>query len=221
MSETVNTYSLDNTDFLVPMDRKAFYEEQTRVFKETGKPTKAVEIVNIMIFNSYGEIIIQKRSYEKAHNPGLLDKSIGGHVVHGDTVEYTVMVETVQELQTPSIVLKDFIDFNKTINILGSYLETIAIISTTKPIFYEPVKIINNEKIKIANKMHLFLGVYDGRIRPVDREAKGVLFYSLEELETEMKNQPNAFTDDLHEIIKLYKDEIVAFVELIKIKKSK
>ena len=70
------------------------------------------------MFNSYGEMIIQKRSFDKNHNPGLLDKSIGGHVQFGDTPDYTAMVETIQELQTPSIVLKNENDFVKTFHLL-------------------------------------------------------------------------------------------------------
>ncbi len=216
MTETVNTYMLDNPDILIPMDRKEFYAEQVAEFKKSGKPSRAVEVVNILIFNSHGEMIIQKRSFDKAHNAGLLDKSVGGHMQYGDTPDYTVMVETVQELQTPSIVLKDTIDFQKTHILLNNYLETIAIIKNTQPIFYTPTKIINGEEVRIANKMHLYLGVYDGRIRPVDREAKGVLFYSLVEIESEMEKHPETFTDDLKCILTEYKEEIRDFTAIIK-----
>ncbi|MCX6757362.1 MAG: NUDIX domain-containing protein [Candidatus Nomurabacteria bacterium] len=215
MSEIINTYSLDNPYNMIPMDRGEFYREQVEIFKKEGKATKAVEIVNILIFNSHGELIIQKRSFNKAHNAGLLDKSVGGHIKNGDTPDYTVMVETIQELQTPSIVLKDQEDFNKTYLLLKDYLETIAIISHLHTGLISPIKIVNNEKIPIANKVHIYMGVYDGRIRPVDREAKGILFYSLAELESEMQKTPEVFTDDLHLIMKQFKDEIKNFVEYI------
>lgn len=216
MSETVNTYLLDNPEVLIPMDRKEFYAEQVAEYKKSGKPTRAVEVVNVMVFNSHGEMIIQKRSFDKTHNPGLLDKSVGGHMQYGDTPDYTVMVETVQELQTPSIVLKDTIDFQKTHSLLNNYLETIAIVKNTQPKIYTPIKIINGEEVRIANKMHLYIGVYDGRIRPVDREAKGVLFYTLAELESEMNKNPDTFTDDLRCILVDFKDEIAEFTEMIK-----
>ncbi len=215
MSEIINTFSIDNPFEMVPMDRKDFYDEQIKAFKETGRPTKAVEIVNIFLFNSHGELIVQKRSFDKNHNPGLLDKSIGGHVENGNTPEYTVMVETIQELQTPSIVLNDQNDFDKTIRLLGKYLETVSVICHLKTALYSPIKIINGENINIANKMHIYIGVYDGRIRPVDREAKGVLFYSLEELEKEMNQSPETFTNDLHLIMKEYNKEIHEFVDKI------
>lgn len=216
MSEIINTYKLDDPFVVVPMERQEFYIEQVEAFKKYGKPTCAVEIVDILIFNSHGELTIQKRSFDKNHNPGLLDKSIGGHMTNGDTPDYTVMVETIQELQTPSIVLKDQSDFEKTYKLLKKYLETIALIRHLSTGLISPVKIINGEKIQIANKAHIYIGVYDGRIRPVDREAKGVLFYSLSELEKEMKETPEIFTDDLHFIMREHEVEIKKFVEYIK-----
>ncbi len=215
MSETVNTYMLDNPEVSTPMNRNEFYAEQVAEYKKGGKPTRAVEVVNVIVFNSHGEMIIQKRSFEKTHNAGLLDKSVGGHLQFGDTPDYTVMVETLQELQTPSIVLKDTVDFQKTHILLNNYLETIAIVKKAKPTLYSPIKIINGEEVRIANKMHLYLGVYDGRIRPVDREAKGILFYTLAELENEMAKSPETFNDDLCCILEEYRDEIASFTQII------
>ncbi len=216
MAEIVNTFLLENPHDMIPMDRKDFYDEQVKNFKENGKPTRAVEVVNVLLFNSHGELIIQKRSFDKNHNPGLLDKSIGGHIENGNTPDYTVMVETIQELQTPSIVLRNQNDFDKTIKLLGKYLETVSVIFHSKTEIKTFVKTINKDEVEIANKMHLYIGAYDGRIRPVDRESKGVLFYSLSELENEMQKSPASFTNDLHFIMKEYKKEIYEFVDKIK-----
>jgi isopentenyldiphosphate isomerase len=213
MSEIINTYKLDNPLVVVPMEREEFYKEQEKIFKKDGKSTRAVEIVDILIFNSHGELTVQKRSFNKNHNAGLLDKSIGGHVQSGDTPDYTVMVETIQELQTPSIVLKNQTDFEKTYKLLERYLETIALIRHLNTSVINPIKILSNEKIRIANKAHVYIGVYDGRIRPVDREAKGILFYSISELKKEMEETPEIFTDDLHCIMREYEKEIKEFVE--------
>lgn len=219
MAEIVNTYLVKNPFELIPMDRDEFYCDQMEVFKKTGEPTRAVEVVNIFIFNTKGELIIQKRSSSKAHNPNLLDKSIGGHVVNGDELDYTVMVETVQELQTPSIVLKNDNDFIKAYAVLSNYLDTIALTKHLATVLLSPIKIINNEEIRISNKMSIYIGVYDGRIRPVDGEAKGILFYTLPDLEQEMKEYPKMFTDDLHVLINDYRDELYKFVEQIKVNK--
>lgn len=215
MSEIINTYSLDDLETEIPMDRDAFYKEQVESFKKTGKPSRANDIVDIFIFSLTGEMLVQKRSYDKAFNPGLLDKSIGGHIRYGDGVNYTVMVETVQELQTPSIVLKDDKDFKKTHILLKDYLTTIAIIKHVDSKLYTMKKIFKNEKdgvVEIANKANIFFGIYGGNIRPADREAQGVLFYTLEELDNEMKKFPKTFTNDMHVLMKDLGDDMKKFL---------
>jgi len=220
MSEIINTYLLSDEDTIKAMDREEFYAEQIAVYKKTGKPTRANEIIDVFIFNSVGEMLVQKRSFNKFHNPGLLDKSIGGHVRYGDTPDYTVMVETVQELQTPSIVLKDLKDFNKTMKLLDEYLGTISIIKHSRTKIYLMEKIVGGEKIKIANKIHAYFGIYDGKIRPVDREAKGILYYNLDELDKEMKQFPDTFTNDMHVLIKAMRSEIKSFLKVVKQKRK-
>lgn len=215
MSEMITTYMLTDPEKAIPMDRGDFYSEQIDAYHKTGKPTRAADIIDIFIFNSDNELMIQKRSYNKAHNPGMLDKSIGGHVRWDDTVDYTVMVETVQELQTPSIVLRDRKDFQKTYGVLKSYLDTIALVQYGKTGIYELDKSIGGEVIKIANRVHCFFGLYDGRVRPVDREVKGILWYTLCELDTEMKKFPDTFTYDMHFFLKEYRSAMEDFLKVI------
>lgn len=117
MNEIITTYLLSNPNNSYPMERDKFYSEQIEIYKKTNKPTLAVAIVNAFIFNSNGKLFVQKRSDQKNHNPGLLDKSIGGHIQFGDSSNYTMMVETVQELQVPSIILQNQTDFLKTYNL--------------------------------------------------------------------------------------------------------
>lgn len=216
MSEQVITYHLDQPDTPVPMERDEFYREQIEVFKKTGKPTKAVEIIDIFIFDEEGELILQKRSDHKNHNPGLMDKSIGGHIQYGDSPEYTVMVETIQELQVPSITAQTDEDFQKTYKLLKNYLSTVAIIKYVGVKMHSFEKIIKGEKVLIANKKHLYFGVYTGAVKTVDREAKGVLLYNLNDLEKEMQESPDTFTYDLKFYMKEYKGQMEEFIEKAK-----
>jgi hypothetical protein len=48
-----------------------------------------------------------------------------------------------------------------------------------KTIITYNTKIIDWEKIKIANKTHLYIWVYLWSIKNVDREVKWILFYSM------------------------------------------
>lgn len=211
MSEVINTFPLDNPYEMIPMNRKDFYEEQAKISLETGEPTKAVEIVNIFLFNEAWDIILQKRSATKNHNPNLLDKAVGGHIVHWDDADYTVMVETIQELQVPSLVLKSNEDFKKTVELLKNYLSTIAIVEKIDTRLVKVHKLMNGESILLANKTHLYIGLYGGSVKNVDHEAKGILFYSLEELEEELEKYPDVFTQDMHLYFKEYREKMFSF----------
>ena len=219
MSEYVNTYDLKEPYQVIPMERQNFYDEQIQIYRETGKPTRAVDIVDVILFNESGEMIVQKRASHKRHNPNLLDKSIGGHVQNGDDPNYTVMVETVQELEVPSLVTRNYTEFMKAYRLLDTYLKNVALIQfiDTKTFSFE--KLFDKDRVVISNRVHFYLWVYAGRIKNIDKEAKGVLFYSLEELEKEMQEFPAMFTDDLKVLLREYKTEIHAFIESLHVKK--
>lgn len=215
MPEKISTYRLAEPDIAIPMDRDKFYKEQINEFKKNKKTTSAVEIVDALIFSEDGELYVQKRNDKKFHNPGLLDKSIGGHVQFGDSVDYTVMVETVQELRVPSIVLRNEYDYIKTFKLLKSYLNFIAIVKHIDTNTHFLKKVFQGDEVRIANKIHLFFGVYGGPIKTVDKEAKGVLMYSIEDLEKEIEEHPERFTHDLIFFIEYYKSQILNFQKII------
>lgn len=177
----------------------------------------AVSIVQIFLINESGEIIIQKRAKHKKHNAGLLDKTVWGHIQYGDPVDYTVMVETVEELQCPSIVVKEDEDFGQRLGLLRNYIDTIAVVShiDTK---IEVLKNIYREdgEIDIAKKNYLFMWVYGGRLKNVDKEAMWLLYYELDDLLEEMKQYPNMFTHDLEFFVHTYEDDIRSFISLVK-----
>ena len=157
MDEKVVVFELKTSGKGKPFSRKKFYDLQIERYHKNGKPLIAVEIVNIFLFNEYGELLVQKRSRAKRHNPNLQDKSIGGHVKWGDTPDYTVMVETIQELKVPSIVLRTNSNFTKTYNLLRDYLDTVAIIKQIDTQILKLPKIIDNKKIVIGNKVNIYL----------------------------------------------------------------
>ena len=214
LSELVTLYSLDDS-WANPYSysRKAFYDEQVIYAQEWKTPTVAVGAVNVVLVNMSWELIIQKRSSHKRHNPNLLDKSIWWHIVWWDTVDYTVMVETLQELQVPSIVIKRNDDFTKRYELLRDYTSTVAIIKHIDTKIIRLDKIINDKTVPVFNKTHLYFWVYGWSIKNVDREAKWILYYSLEELKDEMKTIPSLFTYDLHHHIKQYWNELETFIE--------
>jgi len=215
MSEVVNTYLLTDPETLITMDRKEFYTEQVEEFNNNGKPSRAVEIVQVFIFNTRGEMLIQKRSFDKAHNAGLLDKSLGGHMKHGDDADYTTTIETIQELHAPSIVLKNDADFIRTLDTLQNFLTSTSVIKRINSDIVTLKKIIHDKDVEIGNKYNLYFGVFDGRVRPVDSEAKGFIWYTLPELDRELERSPETFTHDIHYFVKEYRKEMESFLKII------
>lgn len=214
MSELLTVQDEHNATF--PYDRKQFYDEQITHFQQGTTSSQCIHIVNVLLVNGSWELIIQKRSHDKRHNPGLLDKSIGGHIQRWDTVDYSVMVESVQELQVPSIVIKADDDFAKRFSLLKEYLNTIALIKHIDSAKFTLYKQMQEGVIPVGNFVHIFFGVYDGAVKNVDSEAKWVLFYTLDDLLAEMQSVPQIFTDDLHKFIPKYEKELRDFIALVK-----
>jgi isopentenyl-diphosphate delta-isomerase type 1 len=86
-------------------------EEIFPVIDETGKVTgKATRsechsgskilhpVIHLHVFNSSGELLLQKRSMSKDIQPGKWDTSVGGHVDFGETIEEALFREVREEL---------------------------------------------------------------------------------------------------------------------------
>lgn len=213
MDEQITVSKVGQPAITNQYSRKLFYDEQ---FSETSIENLAVHVVDVLVFTLQGEVILQKRSFDKRHNPSLIDKSVGGHITFGDSADYTVMVETVQELLTPSFVLKDEKDFLKTLKLLKPYLSTIALMKLEDLKEFEFAKTVDGKEFPVNNVVHLYFGIYEGRMRPADKEASGVLYYNLASLRSEIEQKPDLFTDDLKNMLKHYKTEIDHFVDLIR-----
>lgn len=216
-SELITLYSIyDPMSSPFSYERGKFYDDQIEIHKTWWRQQYGVWVINIFLVNHAWELIIQKRSGHKRHNPNLLDKSIWWHIQRWDTVDYTVMVETVQELQVPSVVIKKDDDFNKRYKLLQDYLNTIAILKQVDTRLLSIPKLINWESMEVYNMIHMFFGVYGWSVKNVDKEAKGILYYDLDELLWEMEQYPWLFTQDLHLYLKMYEKELRAFIDFVK-----
>ena len=54
--------------------------------------------VHVLVFNSHGQIFLQKRSMTKDRQPGLWDSSASGHLDKGEDYDACAMRETREEL---------------------------------------------------------------------------------------------------------------------------
>ena len=67
-------------------------------------------VVHLHIFNSAGELYLQKRVMTKKIQPGKWDTAVGGHVDYGEQIEMALLRETREELGvvdfTPEFIMK-------------------------------------------------------------------------------------------------------------------
>ncbi|MDR2190529.1 MAG: NUDIX domain-containing protein [Candidatus Peribacteria bacterium] len=97
MSELLEIYDL-HSNLIGIQERKSFYTDIKEEFATTGKITKKVKRITLLLMNSAGRIYLQKRSKIKNENAGMYDKTVGGHVIAGDSFTMTVVKECVEEL---------------------------------------------------------------------------------------------------------------------------
>jgi len=55
-------------------------------------------VIHLHVFNSNGDLLLQKRSQNKDIQPGKWDASVGGHVDFGETIETALFREAKEEL---------------------------------------------------------------------------------------------------------------------------
>jgi isopentenyl-diphosphate delta-isomerase type 1 len=79
--------------------------------------------VHILVFNSQGELFLQKRAMTKDENPGYWDSSAAGHVNAGEEYRTSADRELMEELGI-SVELQFFMKFSASRETLGEHVET-------------------------------------------------------------------------------------------------
>jgi len=78
--------------------------EAPRSVCHDGKSMLLHPVVHLHVFNSKGELFLQKRSMSKDIQPGKWDTSVGGHVSPGESVEDALKREAFEELNLSEFV---------------------------------------------------------------------------------------------------------------------
>lgn len=63
-----------------------------------GNPSMLHRVVHVLVFNSKGELLLQKRASHKDVAPGKWDTSVGGHIMPGEDIISSAKRETLEEL---------------------------------------------------------------------------------------------------------------------------
>lgn len=76
-----------------------------------GNTSLAHQVVHVLVFNSRGELFLQKRSMNKYIQPGKWDTSVGGHLNLGETFEEAVYREMKEELGIEGVPVRHLYDY--------------------------------------------------------------------------------------------------------------
>ncbi|MEA3343727.1 MAG: NUDIX hydrolase [archaeon] len=202
MTELLEVYDLQGK-LLKVQERSKFYSGIKKEYASKGRISKQVRAVRILLLNSRGRIYLQKRSKLKNENPGLYDKTIGGHVSKGETWDMAAIRECAEELGFPASILSPE-EFDRAIHVTD-----LSVVGIFRKVDYIPsfqsVRVTaDGERFVQPFITTVYIGYYDGAIKFVDGESSGVEVFSLDELKGEIKSNPSKFTEDLKYMVKAY-----------------
>ena len=188
--------------------RSSFYEEIRQEFTTNGSITRQVKIATGFLLNSRGGIYLQKRSLDKQENPGLYDKSVGGHVLAGMPFELTLVLEYAQELGAPVAVAASPHEFDVAVKSMP--LSLVGICSRVDYVApFNSVRINQDgSKINIPFMNQVFVGYYDGSIRFIDGESRAIEVFTAGQLKDQIRLNPNLFTEDLKFMVEKYEHHL-------------
>ncbi len=204
------------------MDRDDFYDTQIEYFLKHGRPSHCVEVIWLLMVNCSHQIFISERSDDKRHNYGQGDKTVGGHnaVTKARALDapiaYVALSESLQELNTACLVIPEelyFMVLEQNINFVDNFAMAQKIgfgVFNTKRIMQG-----YDTPIVIASRAHVYFGVHTGATKPFDKESDGVVRRTLPSLERRLKQYPELFTDDLHFLIRYYRNRLIGFMDRV------
>lgn len=148
-----------------------------------GSRAEAIEkwiahrIARVFLFNSKGEVLIQKRSDKHASLPNRWDQSAAGHVDEGETYEQAAYRELKEEVGVTDVPLKEAAKY---------YTE-----ETDEP--------------KVKKRFQaLYVGTFDGPIQIDNYEVSESRWIKPDELRAWMQERPDDFTQGFIKCFETY-----------------
>jgi isopentenyldiphosphate isomerase len=123
----------------------------------------------IFLFNSKGELLVQKRSQKKNDSPGKFDYSAAGHVQAGESHESGAKSELKEELGLECKLKEEFTEFQE----------------------------FKKQEKHMRHLAKIYSCVYDGKINFNPEEIDSVQFIKPKELLIAMKKEPEKFASSL------------------------
>ena len=136
---------------------------------------------SVFLFNEQGEILLQKRAASKYHSPNQWTNAVCSHPRN----EETYLNAAQRRMQ-----------------------EELGIEAEITPKFHFIYKADVGQNLWEHELDHVFTGTYEGEFKLNNEEVAEVKYVSMEELELEMTETPEHFTEWFKIILKEYKDHL-------------
>ncbi|MDP2103916.1 MAG: NUDIX domain-containing protein, partial [Candidatus Gracilibacteria bacterium] len=220
MAEIIDYYDLSGNK-IGEGDRKSVLKDQESIARKTltsdvvsavlqgqseiPDENFAVRSVMMFLFDLQNNMYVVQRSDDKKENPGLMDKSAGGHVVSGDSYDKTLLKELDEELGVTGVITENETDFMNQVK--QQNLQKTAVFLKMQEIrnFISKRTTLKEGDFwyKLFN-VGLYVGFYNGEVVFKDGEAVGESRMSIQDLKQDIGNHPEKYTEDILKIIEQY-----------------
>lgn len=129
------------------------------------------------VFNKDGQLLIQQRDLGKYHNPGIWANTICSHPFDEESYLDGVTRRVEEELGFECTDFKE----------VGEFIYKVEFDNGLTEHEYD----------------HVFIGHYDGQVKPNPEEVMDYKWIALDDLEKNIENNPNKYSYWLKEILKL------------------
>ena len=113
-------------------------------------------VVHVLVFNSNGELALQKRSESKHIQPGKWDTSVGGHISCDETIPQALERETEEELGVKGAEMEKLYDYIMVSDVEKEFVSTFRCV-WDGPINYQKSE-IDDTRFFSAGEIELLLG---------------------------------------------------------------
>ena len=145
--------------------------------------------VSVFVFNSDGELLLQKRASEKYHGGGLWTNSCCTHPREGETSEACAIRRLQEELGFEAEVEEKF-----------SFIYKAEV-----------------ENGLVENEYdHVFVGMYDGKVNPNPEEVEDYTFVELDKVVKDAELHPEKYTIWFRIIIDKFRDHLTGMDHRLK-----
>ncbi|MDP2090169.1 MAG: NUDIX hydrolase [Candidatus Gracilibacteria bacterium] len=204
--EMIDVYDLEG-NFVRIQNRKEFNNEIKEDYQLTGEVKYTVRSVGALLLNSEEDFLLVQRG-NTFDSPGLIDKTIGGHVSSGESYDSTVVRELEEEIGVEGVVAKNSDEFKELLKTLDTTKIAVLLLLDNKNIL---VNVEGDKQYKRSFDAGIYMGVYNGEINNFpDGSAKSSVNIPSNVLLEEIEKNKEKFTNSLPTLIKDYRDLILS-----------